>query len=242
MSETIVEAYSLDKRADVAKQSIDETDQLISEFMPFLNTRAAKYSSWLEENQYETIISAAMMAFYEAIQKYDIAKGHFFPFANNIVCNRIIDSIRQLKRDTIKTIPLENEDEDGNISAQSAVISELSIHMYEKQRRQKQLADEIEQFKAELRAWGISMDALVKSSPKHQKLRKTYNTVVLKILDVPDIIQTIQIKRYFPIKAVVGLTGLSHKTLERARVFILASLLIKIGDYEYLSDYVNSGH
>jgi RNA polymerase sigma factor len=135
---------------------------------------------------------------------------------------------------------LDEEDED-QLSAQANAIKEVSIRAYDAQRRQESLASEIEQFKAELMTWGITMDALVKHSPKHQKLRETYKVVVSKVCQTPDIVQTIQLKRYFPIKTVSELTKLPQKTLERARTFIIASLIIKLGDYDYLSDYVSSG-
>ena len=65
--------------------------------------------------------------------------------------------------------------------------------------------------------------------------------VVSKICQAPEIIQMIQLKRYFPVKVVAELTGVPQKTLDRARIFILASVIIKLGDYNYLSEYVSNG-
>jgi RNA polymerase sigma factor len=237
MVEVIEKTASLDERAVIAKQSEDETERLIEDFRPFLNARVAKYSLWSDMNQREEMFSIAMMAFYESIQKYDISKGHYFPFANRVVCERLIDYIRSIYRHEGKTVPLDEDDEERP-SAQSGAIEEVSIRSYDAQRRQQSLVDEIEQFKAELTTWGITMDILTQHSPKHQKVRDTYKRVIAKICQSPDIVQTIQIKRYFPIKAVSELTGLPQKNLERARTFILASIIIKMGDYEYLSDYV----
>ena len=240
MREPIEQAASLDERALIAKQSKDEMERLIEEFKPFLHSRASKHYSTLEQNQHEELFSTAMMAFYESVQNYDINKGHFLPFANRVVSDRIIDHIRRVSKQTVQTVSLDEEDEE-QLSAQSHAISEISIRAYDAQRRQESLAIEIEQFKSELMTWGITMDALVKHSPKHQKLRETYKVVVSKVCQTPDVVQTIQLKRYFPIKTVSELTKLPQKTLERARTFIIASLIIKLGDYDYLSDYVSSG-
>ena len=238
MDETIEQAVSLDSRAVAAKESRDETEKLIGEFMPFISARAIKYSSRLEKDDHDEILSAAMLGFNEAIRNYDIEKGHFFPFANRVVCDRIIDCARRLGKAKFQTVPLD-EKNDEHLSAQSDAISEISLRFYEAQRRQESISEEIEQFKTELMTWGITMDALVKHSPRHKKLRETYCTVVTKICQDYDVMQTIQLKHYFPIKAAAELTGLPQKTLERARIFILASVIIKLGDYDYLSEYVS---
>ena len=238
MVEVIEKTALLDERAVIAKKSKYEMEQLIEDFKPFLNARVAKYSLRSDSNQREELFSIAMMAFYESIQKYDITKGHFFSFSNRVVCERIIDCIRSAYKQKMKTVPLEEDDDERSL-AQSSVAQEISIHSYNAQRKQEFLVDEIEQFKAELITWGITMDDLTKQSPKHQKLRETYKVAISKICQTPDIIQTIQLKRYFPIKTVAELTGLPKKNLERARSFILASVIISMGDYEYLSDYVN---
>ena len=240
MEENLEQAASLDSRAAAAKQSESETERLIEEFKPFLHGRAARYSSRSDWAQREELQSVTMMAFYEAIQKYDITKGHFFPFASRVVRARIIDSVRVVYKAGEKTVPFE-ADNDSSPSARSSLIDEISIRSYDAQRRQEMIVDEIEQFKTELTSWGITMDALSKQSPKHRKLLKVYRAAVAKVLQNSDIVQTIQLKRYFPVKAVATLTGLPQKNVERARTFILASLIIKLGDFDYLSEYVSEG-
>ena len=203
-----------------------------------MHSRVAKYSMRSDVDRREELFSVAMMAFYEAIQKYDVEKGHFFPFANRVVCTRIIDHIRKIYRSEGQTVSLD-DDTDEQATAQSAAVEEISIRAYDAQRRQEALVEEIEQFKSEIATWGITMDSLAKSSPKHQQLRDECRAAVAKIHQSPDIVQTIQLKRYFPIKAVAEITGLPQKKLERARTFIIASLIIKMGDYVLLSDYVH---
>jgi RNA polymerase sigma factor len=181
-----------------------------------------------------------MMAFYEAIKAYDSDKGHFFPFASNVVRNNLIDHIRKIYRQEGKTVSLEVQDSDISPD-RSAAVEEVSIRQFEDNRRRDYIVDEIEQFKAELSEWGITMESLAQQSPKHKKVAQAYKQVIAQVLESPDILQTIQLKRYFPIKAISNITGLPQKKLERARTFILASLIIKMGDYDYLSDYVSGG-
>ena len=237
--EIIEKAASLDDRAVLAGQSKDETDGLIKDFMPFLHSRVAIYNDRAgDEQQHEEMVSTAMLAFYESIQSYDKEKGHFFPFASSVINKRLIDHIRSIYKHKDKTIPLEEEG-DGPESEQTAAIDDISVRLYEEKSRQELLVYEIEQFKSELDTWGITMESLSRQSPKHMALRDTYRTAVKQVSLIPDIVQTIQLKRYFPIKAISKITGLPQKKLERARTFILASLIIKIGDYDMLADYVD---
>ena len=235
--ETIEQPKSLDERAKLAKQSEAEVKKLIEEFMPFLHGRVARYSARLEEYLQEDLFSSAMMAFYEAIQSYDAEKGHFFPFANRVVSARLIDQIRKIRRHEGKTVPLNIDDEEPQFS-QTSAINVLSMRNYDAERRREQLMDEIEQFKAEAALWGITMDALVRGSPKHRELRHTYREILTAVSKNPEIMQTIHLKRYFPVKAISQITGLPQKKLERARTYILASLVIKTGDYVLLTEYI----
>ena len=230
-------AADLDSRAKKAKESEIEAEKLIIEFTPFLKSQVAKYSTRYDEHQREALFSVAMSAFYEAISSYDAQKGRFFPFADRVVRLRIIDHIRRISRHIGKTVSLDEDDEERQ-GAQSAIISELSVRSYNEQQRREMLAQEIEQFKIEIASWGITMDALVLASPKHKELRNTYYEVIASISLNPDIMQTIKLKRYFPIKAISEITGIPSKKLERARTFILASLIIKTGDYDLLPEFI----
>ena len=238
MAEVVKEVDVLNHRAVTAKESEAEMERLIEEFKPFLHARVAKYAMRSHMDQREELFSTALMAFYEAIQSYDSGKGPFFPFANRVVCGRLIDYVRSIYRRDGRTVPLEEEDEDQQ-PVHSAAIIELSMRNYDEDRKHEMLVTEIEQFKAELDTWGITLEGLTKQSPKQQKLRDIYRFCVAEICRSPDIVQTIQVKRYFPIKAVAEATGVPQKKLERARIYLLASFIIKMGDYDYLSEYIS---
>lgn len=237
MPDVVLKTANINSRAAAARLSKDEAERLISDFTPFLHGLAAKYSRQYEGVQHDELLSVAMLAFYESIQGYDIDKGHFFPFTKRVVHARMIDHMRASGRHRGQTVPLD-DDEPGRESAQSAYIEEASERAYDAERRQAALQEEIEQFTLELEGWGITMESLTRHSPKHKKLRELYKTVVSAVAADMDIVQTIQLKRYFPVSAVAQLTGIPPKKLERARIFVLASLIIKFGDYDILSEYV----
>ena len=233
----VEKADDLDRRAVLAGKSEEEAEKLIVEFTPYLRGRVSRYSAKYDEYQRDALFSTAMSAFYEAVSKFDAEKGRFFPFADHVIRMRLIDNIREITRHEGKTVSLDDNKDEGE-SAGAAAINMISMRNYEAERRREQIADEIEQFNSEIALWGITMEALVKASPKHKELRKTYYEVINAVAQNPDIMQTINLKRYFPIKEISKITGLPQKKLERARTFILATLIIKTGDFEFLSAYI----
>lgn len=235
--ETIVHPASLDERAADARQSEDGAIALIEEFLPFMKGRVVKYSYQLDESTREDMLNIAMSAFYEAVHSYDIKKGHFYPFANRVVCARLIDHVRMLNKHEVKSVPLETDNEDS-YDAHTSAIDLASIRSYEEGLRHELLVEEIEQFKSEIAVWGITLEDLEKASPKHSQLRKLYKEIVAIAVKTPEIAQTILIKHYFPITAVVQITGYTKKMVERARTYVLASFIIETGDYDLLSEYI----
>jgi RNA polymerase sigma factor len=237
-SEELDRSVEIDVLALEAKESDTGMERLIERFKPFLRSSALRFSSNLGDSHQDEMYGTAMMAFYEAVQKYDSSRGHFFPLASQIVKMRLIDYIRKARRQVNTTVSLDDANE-ADESPQSAALAQLSIRAHADQMASERLIDEIEQLKTELAQWGISMYDLTKRSPKQRRLHAEYEAIVAKMIQSPDIIQTIQLKHYFPIKAIAEITGVSPKKLERARSYLLASLIILTGDYECLTEYVS---
>lgn len=240
MAEEELKPDPLDERAILAKTSEIEIERLLEDYKPFLISRVAKYSLKSNPDQYEELISTAAVAFYESIRNYDPEKGHFFPYAERVVSGRIIDYLRTAGKYEGKTVSLEPWlDEDGKeSSSQPHILDELSMRSYDEQKRQELISDEIKQFKSELEAWGITLEALSKHSPKHKRLRDTYKGIVKVIADNEGILDTMRLKHYYPVKEISKATELPMKNVERARLYVIAALIIKTGEYDFLSEYI----
>ena len=233
----ITKLSDVDARALAAKESDREMESMLADFRPFFAHTATKYAIRTNQDHKDELFNVAQIGFYNAINKFDIAKGHFFPFARLVVQNSIVDYIRSVFRKNTDTVSFEVElGADGK--PLTRLLEKVSIERYDSEMRQKRLIEELSQFRSELAGWKISMEALVKESPKHAAVKTVYKGIVQMILETPHILDTILIKRYLPIKEISKISGLPQKKIERARTFILAAILIKIGDYVYLSDYV----
>ena len=225
----------LNKRALAAVNNPLEFECLLTLFKPFLWNRVSKLAGSSSDDRDE-MMSAAMQAFYEAVVNFDQDKGHFFPFLDRVVQVRLIDSLRKLRAKKNIAIPLDADKEET--AAEPRPIIEASLKTYQATLSRQDLVLEIDSFKLELSAWDLSMDLLVKHSPKHTKVQELYKRIVREVAENDEVIQTIQEKHYFPIKKVAELTKLPRKTIERARIFIIASIIIIQGDYDYLRHYV----
>ena len=227
----------LDARALTAQISENDMENLISDFKPYFAHVAAKYAIRAFDSHKDELFNVAQLAFYEAIQGFNIKRGHFFPYAKLVVRNNILDYIRSNIKKNDYTVPLEDTYSIGGKTV-SSLISKVSVEQFEGGERQKKLTEELNQLRLALATWKISMDSLVKESPKHKTLASTYKGIVQMIMDNEEILDTIRNKHYLPIKEISKISGLPQKKIERARTFILAAILIKIGDYDFLSDYV----
>ena len=226
----------VDRRAVAAKGEEAEFERLLEEFKPFLGSQASQLAGssyhWREE-----MMAAAIVAFLEAVKKYEADKGHFIPYMKNVVRMRLKDALRKQYAVKIETVPLETVADDGSII--SPHTDQLSIEEYNEATRQAEVRSEIAHFMQDLAKWGITMEALEARSPKRPRVLKIYNGVISAIIDDADIMQTIFVKRYFPIKRISLLTNMSPKSIERGRAFILATIIIRRGDYEHLKGYTS---
>ena len=227
----------LDARALNAKDSEIEMESLLSDFRPFIAHSAIKYAMRASQEHKDELFDVAQLGFYKAVKGFDSAKGHFFPFAKLVVRNSIVDHIRKIYRKIEDTVSLDEEREAEGAQL-SKLLGKVSIERYDSEMRQKRLVEELSQFRQDLASWKISMENLVKESPKHNAQKTAYKGIVQVIMNTPEILDTITNKHYLPIKEISKLSGLPPKKIERARTFILAAILIKIGDYDLLSDYV----
>ena len=227
----------IDLLAAEALQSDQAFQSFFTKFRPYLLGRVSKWTG-NSSSVHDDMMSAAMQAFHEAVKSYDPSKGHFFPLLKNIVHNRLIDCYRKLTKNQVETVPLEVENDEGT---SSYVIDKASIKAHQEVNQYRDLVLEIEEFKQELAKWDITMEILAKNSPKQARTRALYRELVKLIISDVEILNIVQSMHYFPVKKIKELTKSPQKIIERARIYIIACLIIHSGDYEYLKEHIDVG-
>jgi RNA polymerase sigma factor len=225
----------LDQHILDAIGSDDLLNKLIEDNKPYIQSRVSRYAPYSNHDALEDLFSIGLMAFYEAVKTYNPSKGHFYPFADIVIRRRVIDSFRKNSKEDAELSILDDDDEE---IGESKPVLAASMDLYHKEAEQNALVMEIEQFKSELAEMGITMDMLVKHSPKHASLKAQYKSIIKKIKDDDEVRNAILVKKYFPVKKISQITNIPPKKLERSRIYILSAMIIVYGDYTLLMEYL----
>ena len=227
---------SLNEKLIYVQQNTEEIDKLIGEYKPFIASTVESHLGRYVEYGVDDELSIALMAFNEAIKKYDISRGNFLTFARITIKHRLIDYYRREKRnpETVSYVDLSQEDDE---EPANLFINE-SIKEYTDRELSELRKMEILQIKKELATWGISFADVAKSSPKQRGTKKTYLKAINFIMETPEILDIIKTKRYLPVEKVCTALKIPRKRIERGRNYIVAAVLILSGDYQFINDYI----
>ncbi|WP_077211296.1 RNA polymerase sigma factor SigI [Bacillus dakarensis] len=211
-------------------------NELISSYKPFIAKSVSSVCKrYISETDDE--FSIGLIAFNEAIQKYDSDKGSsLLSFADVLIKRRVIDFIRRQPKN--QGLSLDSRDELEEDSPQSSIEAELSLDEFQKIKEAEQRREEIIQFSGILKDFGLSFNELIEQSPKHADARKNAMIVAKTLVSDPELQKLLLEKKRLPIKQLEDKVEVSRKTIERNRKYIIAISLIFIGDYIFLKDYI----
>ncbi len=228
---------SLNERVQRIKTSDIEIDKLVQEYKPFIASCVEKITGRFVRYGEDDELSIALLAFVEAVKAFDISKGNFLSFAQNVIKRRLIDYFRKESKHSkivsISTYTSDDEDSELDLSTGQALDKYSQDNISEYRRL------ELQELKKELHLWDISFFELTNASPKSEKTRKSYNDVIQYLMRNPDMVDQIKKKKLLPIAEIEKNTGIPRKTIERSRKYILAVIIILTGDYQYVKDYIN---
>jgi RNA polymerase sigma factor len=210
-------------------------NQLIQQYKPFIiKTVSNVCKRFIREEDDE--LSIGLIAFNEAIEKYEPHKGgSFISFAELLIKRRLIDYIRKEAR--VRDIVLDTDEDDEN-AVQTYLDTKLSIDEFYKQIEQEQRREEIIHYQQVLKEFGIHFHDLVEQSPKHRDARINAINVAKLVVDNKELLKQLFQKKQLPIKQLENMAEVSRKTIERNRKYIIAVAVILAGDYIYLKDYI----
>ncbi len=226
---------AINARLEGIRNNTEKTGRFVEEYKPFIASCAEKVVGRYMNYGTDDELSISMIAFVEAINSFDSTKGNFFTFSRNVIKRRLIDYYRSEKRHSnviSLNLYMEEREEEYDLSNDEA------IRNYSDQKLAEQRRLELQELGRELAQWNITYRDLARVSPKHRKTRQQCAELAGVILSNPDILQPVIIKKYLPIAELEKLSGLPRKLIERFRKYIIAVVVIAIGDYEYIKDYI----
>lgn len=214
-------------------------NQFITDYQPYVAKVASRFCKRYVDPARDDEFAVALSAFNEAINQFSYQPGRsFLSFAETVIRRRLIDFVRKEQRfsQQVPYSSFEIEDEDENI------VNPIDIHQaireYELQKDMEERKSEIMELNQVLKEFDIRFSDLVDASPKHADSRASIARIGLDLAGDSGLMRILLGKRMLPIKEMLARTGVSRKTLERNRKYIIAIAIIYNGPYPFLRDYL----
>ncbi len=217
---------SLEDRVLKSKNDKDKISVLISQFKPFIASVAQKRVGRYLQYGRDDELSVGLMAFSEAVNSFDRERGKFLGFARMVINARLIDHFRKQERAT-------GAEAAGDGDAEE-VLDIRSMEQFGFDSEVEDRKAEVIEYTQKLKSWGISLEELVKVSPRKEGLRVYYKKAAWVIVDNKKILDTLLETKRLPIKEIGEIMEMHRKKLERGRIYIIAMVLALLGDYSYL--------
>ena len=231
-----MQSAAINERVVCIKHNETEINRLVEEYKPFIAACTEKVTGRYMRYGDDDELSIAMIGFVEAIKSYDHTRGNFLSFSRNVMKRRLIDYYRREKRHdgviSLNAYTAENGEE-------LDFSENESIARYSEERLSEYRRIELAELKKELEEWDISFFDLARTSPKREKTKKACMEAVGLILSRPDLLKLIIEKKYLPLAEIEKGAKIPRKIMEHSRKYIIAVVLIAIGDYQYIRDYAN---
>lgn len=217
-------------------------NRIIEKYLPFILKVASKSCKKYIRVGEDDEVSIALMAFNEALDKYDCRqKNSFFSFAQAVIKRRMIDYFRKNSQ-VNKEIPWSSlsDEEDFNPGQQLERMNwQNSQEQYFEEDINELRREEILEYQKSLASFGITLRELVEASPKHRDARISAYRVARLIYTNEEYLRYLMKTKSLPLKDLEGQVTISRKTMERQRKYIIALVLVMTGRYYFLEEYLD---
>lgn len=232
------EKHSIVGRVQAAKSNMEEADDLISDYMPFIKSEIAKVRKRSYDIDQSDELSVGMIAFHEAINGYSEKRGNFLSYASMLIRNRIIDFWRKNDRhnQTISIHTSSGNDDDGS-STLEGTISDDERHDEVTVIREA-TKEEIIELTTQMSSFGVSLTDVAESSPKQERTLEAVQHVARYVKDDKELMENFLETKRLPLAQMTEATGVSRKTIERHRKYVIALLLIYSNGYEIIRGHL----
>ncbi|NLM60370.1 MAG: sigma-70 family RNA polymerase sigma factor [Clostridium sp.] len=212
-------------------------EKFIKDYIPFiLNIISSFYFSKTVDLKSSDEYSVGLMAFNEAIEKFDIKRSRsFLKFAEMVIKKRMIDYFRKTSSIGRKEIPF------SYFSNDSEVEFEKKINMAEldQESGSYEFICEIKDFSKQLESYGLNINNLPDYMPKHKDSRQMCIDIAKKIIENKNILNKLKTKKYIQMKELSKIIDVHPRTVERNRAFIICLCILFDNDYANFKAYLN---
>jgi len=222
----------------------DARNAFITDYQPYVAKITSQICKRYIDPARDDEYSIALSAFNEAIDGYARDAGRsFLGFAETVIRRRLIDYFRKEERHSA-SVPFSSLERTGEAeeSGLHPLENKLAVEAHESGRMAEERQSEILDFNRVLQEFEIRFADLVQASPKHADSRLLLMKVGRTLAGDPDLMRYLISKKLLPVAELTSRTGLSRKTIERGRKYIIAIALIHNGPYPFLREYLQDGN
>ncbi len=217
-----------------AKEDLGKADDLIREYLPFIQSEATKCllkPCTQQDDEY----SIAMIAFHEAIQGYSKTRGAFLSYASMVIRSRITDYHRKESRHSCLISLNEEQPEDARPLLERIMDK---TDYYEESANLEATRQEIEELAMVMAKFGVSFTDVSENAPRQQRTLNACARAIRYAGANPQLLNELLKTKKLPLAALAAGARVERKTLERHRKYVLAMLLIQTNGYEIIRGHL----
>ncbi len=202
-------------------------DVLIETNFPFIVHTISQTTGRYVEVENSEELSIGLMAFNEAISKYDHSReAAFLSFARLVITSRIKDFMKKENRYK-KSVSLDQiTEEQGDQLALSQKSFENDISL------------EVEEWEKIINKFGFDLEDLAIDSPKHVDTRNNAVNLSEKISEDQEIVDHMYEKYRLPSTKIILRFRTTKKIVKRSRKFIIATVVILTKELDLLKQWI----
>lgn len=223
--------------AMVREGSTAAREEIIRENKTFIARISAKicgrYLCWENDDE----LSVALIAFNEAIDRFNKAKNSSFHFfAYQIIHQRLVDHFRRENRHYHLAFSLPGEEEkDSSPSDYKQAWEE-----YQQVSHRENMAEAFKELNSDLSGFGMTLKDVSRSCPKHRDTRETLIRVARMLSENEELLGYLHRCKQLPVKELTSLCGTSRRVLGKGRKYIIAlALIMSDKRFHYIKSYID---
>lgn len=205
--------FEEDNINDIKNKSIDK---LIQDYMAFIVKTVSSITGRYVSVENDDELSIALIAFKEAIDKYEESRGSFSSFAKLVISSRVKNYlVKENKNNKVESIEALKEKGIDITEVAETVVEESD-----------ELSNEIGKLKGEIEAFGFTFEDLVDEAPKHEDTRRNAIELSEKVSKEKSLTNFMYEKRRLPIKQISVKFSVTEKVIKRSKKFIISVVII----------------
>ncbi len=222
MTMTIKERVYLSKK----DENHPERNRLIEEHMPYLIKVIANHTGRYIAVENAPELSIALEAFNEAIDRFDSSKGSFLPYSALVVKSRLNDWLKK----TAQIALHEEMPETFDAVSDARGVEDSYI-----------VKEEIAAYLKRLDSFGITLDELIETAPKHAKTRQENADLSRGIADDDPLSEKLYRTKKLPMGEIVLKFRATKKKLVRFRAYLIALVIVFRERFEHIQTFIEGG-